>query len=58
MKKINDTVEARAFAEQIEEQARFEDRIMRLPANAGRRRETVFQQDTRIKRFNAHGCGG
>jgi hypothetical protein len=51
--------DAREFAAQITAEAEaFETRIMRLPANAGQRRETTFQRDVRVKRFNAHGCGG
>lgn len=54
-----DRAEAREFGAQIAREAEsFEARIMRLPAGAGARRLTTWQQDARIKRFNAHGCGG
>ena len=54
-----DRNEAQQFAAQITAEAEaFETRIMRLQAGAGARRETPFTRDQRIKRFNAHGCGG
>lgn len=49
--------DAREFGAQIQQQADFAERLMKLSAT-GARRETVFQRDPRIKRFNALGCGG
>lgn len=39
-------------------QASFEERMMALPADAGKRRPTTWQASHRGNRFNAHGCGG
>jgi hypothetical protein len=36
----------------------FEERMMSLPPDAGRRRESTWQSHYRGNRFNAHGCGG